>query len=253
MKVLFVLARNFFQEIVRERTVAVLFFGALLLLILSFLIGTLSFDEQRRILVHLGFGAIHLSALGIILFKGAFTLQKEIDRQTCLMILSRPVTRFQFLMGHFIALLALLATHLIVQGIMLAALLGFQIDALRFCMVLAGIFIEMTVILSFIIFVSQLVRPVIGLLAGLGLFLVGNWLEEMKFFAEKTNDEFFRLVAQTFRWALPNLFLLNFRSENFLINNGAAPEMGSISLHFLLWIAAFIWLAEVTFSRRDLV
>lgn len=253
MKALFVLARNCFQEIVREKTVAVLVFGALILVILSFFIGTLSFDEQRRILIHLGFGAIHISALGLVVFKGAYAIQREIDRQTCLMILSRPVTRFQFLMGHFVALLALLATHLFLQGIMLITLLGFQTDGVRFVMVLAGIFIEMTVILAFVLFLSQLVRPVIGLLGGIGLFLVGNWLEEMKFFAEKANDEGFRMVAHVFRWALPNLFLLNFRSENFLLNHISPPDMGTVALHFLLWITAFIWMAEISFARRDLV
>ncbi len=253
MKVLFVLARNSFQEIVRERTVAVVVFGALLLLILSFFIGSLSFDEQRRILIHLGFGAIHMSALGLILFKGAYTIQREIDRQTCLMILSRPVTRFQFLMGHFIALLALLATHIILQGVMLAALLGFQMDVIRYVTILAGIFIEMTVILSFILFISQMVRPVISLLGGLGLFLVGNWLQEMKFFADKSNDEGFRMVSAVFHWALPNLFMLNHRNENFLLNAINPPDMGMVSLHFLLWVMAFIWLAEISFARRDLV
>lgn len=253
MKTVLILAQNAFLELMRERTVAIVFFGAIVLLVLSNFVSSLSFDEQRRIMIHLGFGAVHLSCLAIILFKGAFLIQREIDRQTCLMVLSRPVSRFQFLMGHFLALSSLLLLHVLLQGLMLGLLLGFQMDYERFIVILAGIFIEMTVILSFIFFITQWVRPVVGLLAGLSLFLVGNWLEEMKFFAERAKDEGLRLTAEIVRWAFPNLYLLNLRSESYLLQNTSTVDLPTILVHFGFWTAAFLILAGVSFSRRDLV
>lgn len=253
MKTVLVLTVNAFLEIIRERTVAILIFGAIILLVLSFFVGSLSFDEQRRIMIHLGFSAIHLSCLAIILFKGSFLIQREIDRQTCLMILSRPVSRFQFLLGHYLALVLLLLVHIVVQGLLMATLLGYQMSWERFLVILSGIFVEMSVILAFIFLATQFVRPVIGLMAGLALFLVGNWLEEMKFFAERAKDGSLKTLSAIIRWSVPNLFLLNYRSEGYLFQDLPNPNFLLLASHFSFWIVVFLILAGMKFSRRDLV
>jgi Cu-processing system permease protein len=253
MRQVVILTINAFREIVRERTVGILFFGAVVLLVLSFFVGSLSFDEQRRILIHLGFGAIHLTCLAIVLFKGAYLIQREIDRQTCLMVLVRPISRFQFLLGQYLAIVLLLIVHLSFQSLMLSALLGFQADPGRFLTVIMGIFVEMCVILSLIVLATQWVRPVLALFSGLVLFLVGNWLEEMKFFADKTKDQDFQVVTDIIRWLMPNLFVLNYRSEGFLLANQTHLPLLPSVLHFSLWIGIFLILAGISFSRRDLV
>lgn len=253
MRATFVLTRNAFREMIRERTVAILFFGAILLILLSFFVGSLSLDEQRRILVHLGFGAVHLSCLAIVLFKGAYLIQREIDRQTCLMVLARPVSRFQFLLGHYFAVSLLLMAHIAVQGVLLYSLLGFLMDVGRFITVLTGIFVEMALILACTFLAVQFVRPVVGLLSGFAVFLVGNWLEEMKFFADRAKDEGFRIAAHAIRWAFPNLHLLNLRSESYLLEGFHEVNTFTVMLHFSFWIAAFLMVAGIAFSRRDLV
>lgn len=253
MKAVFVLTSNAFREIVRERTVAIVFFGALILLALSVFLGSLSFDEQRRILVHLGFGSVHIACLAIVLFKGSFLIQREIEKQTVLMVLSRPVTRFQFLVGQYLAICMLLMLQIMIQGALLAGLLGFDVNFERFMLILICIFLEMSVILAFIFLAIQWVRPVVGLLSGLSLYLVGNWLEEMKFFAERSRDESFKVTADVIRWGLPNLFLLNLRSESFLFKGIQTVDYTMVMIHFTFWIGALLFLSGYFFSRRDLV
>ncbi|PWU18007.1 MAG: hypothetical protein C5B49_07890 [Bdellovibrio sp.] len=253
MRAVATLTFNTFLEMVRDRTVAILFFGALILILLSFFLGSLSLDEQRRVLIHLGFGTIHLSCLVIVLSKGPFQLSREIERQTCLMVLARPISRTQFLFGHLLAVLLLIAANLLVQGLMLFALLGFSVDPERYLIILAGIFLEMSILTTFIFWAVQWVRPVIAFLSGLTLFLVGNWLDEMKFFAERTRDEDFRALANGIRWFLPNLFLLNFRNEDFLVNGHALVEFQISLTHFLFWIGFLSCCAALAFRRRNLV
>ena len=85
------LARTTLREMLRERVFMVAVLVAIALLGLSFLLGALSFAEQRKILTDFGFLAIQISGLGISLFSGAYLLAKEIEKQTCLLILSRPL------------------------------------------------------------------------------------------------------------------------------------------------------------------
>ena len=82
-------------------------FIAVALIALSFLLGALSFQEKQRILAHFGWLAIQLSSLGISLFLGSYWLHNEMDRQTCLLILARPIARDQFLLGKFLGVICL--------------------------------------------------------------------------------------------------------------------------------------------------
>lgn len=252
MRTLWVLTTNTLREMVRDRTVSLLFFSAVVLVVLSSFLGSLSLDEQRRILIHLGFGAIHWTAFGLVVFQGAFTLQREIERQTCLMVLARPVSRASFLLGKFLGIGALVGAHILFQGVLLYLLLGAQAPAGRFAAVLAGMFAENLVLLAFVLFLSQWVRPVVAVFGGVGLFLVGNWLEEMKFLAQKQKSAGFEAAADVFQRVFPNLYLLNFRSERFL-EAGTELPAGMLTLHFGLWLGLFLVLASLSFSRRDLV
>lgn len=248
-----ILAQNVLREMVRDRTFSVLFFGAFVLVVISSLLGSLSFDEQRRILVHLGFGSIHLSLLGIVLFQGGFALQKEMDRQTCLMVLARPVSRFQLLLGLWLGIFVLMVAHVLLQSLFLWLLLGFAAPLLRLLQVMFGMLFEMTVLLSFMFLMVQLVRPIVAIFSGLGLFLVGNWIEELKFLADKSKDEGLKMMAKFLETFFPNLYVLNWRSEAFLFQSVDRGEsLFFIVLHFGLWILIFLLLARVGFQRRDL-
>lgn len=248
-----VLTENILREMRRDRTFSILFFGAFILVVISSLLGALSLDEQRRILVHLGLSSIHLSLLGIVLFYGAFVLQKEMDRQTCLMVLARPVTRFQFLLGLWLGIFFLMSLHLMIQSLFLWFLLGFAASGIQLAQVVFGMLIEMTVLLSFMFLVVQWVRPIVAVFAGLALFLVGNWLEELRFLAEKSKDEGFKALSKTMEYTLPNLYTLNWRSESFLFDSAAAGGFSvSILIHFAIWIVLFLILARIGFQRRDL-
>lgn len=253
MRTLWVLTLNVLREMVRDRTVSLLFFSAIVLVVLSSFLGSLSLDEQRRILIHLGFGAIHWTAFGLVVFQGAFTLQREIERQTCLMVLARPVSRASFLLGKFFGIGTLVGAHILFQGVLLYALLAGQVPADRFAIVLLGMFAENMVLLAFVLLVAQWVRPVVAVFGGVGLFLVGNWLEEMKFLALKQKSQEFEAIADVFQKIFPNLYLLNFRSERFLEVGVADLSSGLLTFHFGMWLGLFLVLATLSFSRRDLV
>lgn len=257
MRNIFVLTQNFLREMIRDRTISIVFFSSIFLLILSSLLGSLSLDEQRRILIHLGLASVHWTALGLVLFQGGFVLQREIDRQTCLMVLARPVSRPEFLLSKFFGVAILVLGHFVVQGGLLYGLLQLTSErgtpASHFVISLVAMWIESLVILSFVLFVAQWVRPVVAAFAGLGLSLVGSWLEEMSFLVTRQKDEGLRVLSQVFHWIFPNFYLLNFRSERFLDSPQLNEPVLLLGLHFSVWLMLFLGLAIFSFRRRDLV
>ena len=82
---------------------ALLFF-ALVLIGTGVLLSTLSYVERERILQDVGLASIRLFGAAIAIFVGVGLIHKEVDRRTIYTILSKPVSRTEFLLGKYAGL-----------------------------------------------------------------------------------------------------------------------------------------------------
>ena len=76
MKSIWVLAKNTYKEVIRDRILYALLMFAVLLIGLSLALGQLSFAEQARISANFGLSAIHLAAVTLAIFVGSNLVYK---------------------------------------------------------------------------------------------------------------------------------------------------------------------------------
>ncbi len=240
-------------EFIRDRTVWIGFFVAVLLFGLSVVLGSLSFNEQQRILAHFGWAAIQLSTLMTSLILSANWLHKETDRQTCLLVLARPVSRAQFLSGKYLSILGLIAVIQILLAACLWTLLGFTYSLSAFATVCYGTFLEVAMVFSLCFFAATFLRPALAFFLGLGVFLIGNWIQEVEFFGQRFKIVFYTRLAQALHWFCPNLYQFNWRSVYFLENGISHEHLLWSTVHALGWILLTYSLAIFIFRRKDLV
>ncbi len=256
MAKVFTLAKTTLQEMLREKVFSIVLLIAIALLGLSFLLGALSFAEQRKILADFGFLAIEIGLLGVSLFSGSYLISKEIEKQTCLLILSRPVSRQQFILGKILGVVALNTLLLLSLGLVLGLLLNVGSDAhilssyLKICL---SLWFESSVILGWVICLSLIVRPVLALGGGVIVFLLGHWLGDLTFFAQKSKDEFFILGVRFFHWVTPNLYKLNWKSAYFLDNGIPVQNILWMLAHMTGWMILLVLIANFFFRRKDIV
>lgn len=253
MSPMLVIAKNSFREYIRDRVVLICGFVALVMLALSILLGALSFAEQQRILAHLGLTAIHFSGLGIVCFIGAFSLNKEMERQTCLLVLARPVSRVQFLLGKWLGVLSLMVAMWAILSLILAILLNFAFPAVNYLSVLYGMLVELTLLLALSFFGSTFLRPIISLLLTFGVYLIGNWIQEFGFFGKKIQNPLYVVLSQLLEKIAPNLYEMNWRSVYFLENGVSGAQVLWVTMHGLGWMLLFLVLALFIFRRKDIV
>jgi Cu-processing system permease protein len=253
MRALRALVQLSFFEFIRDRIVWTAIFVAGLLFAISLLLGSLSFNEQQRILSHIGWSTIQLASLGLGLVIAANWLHKEMDRQTCLIVLSRPISRDQFLVGKFlpIALLIFLLQALL-AGV-LYFLLGFSFSLENYLKVFLGTFLEVLSVVAICFFIATLTRPSIAFLSGIAVFLIGHWSQEIQFFGEKIQSPIYILVAKIGKYFFPNLFQFNWRSTYFLEAGVSNQQVFWVLVHGCGWIILLISLAAFVFRRKDLV
>ena len=99
------IATNTLREAVRNRLLYALLFFAMTMIGFSVLIASLSYVEGERIIQDMGLASIRLFSVGIAIFVGIGLIHGEVERRTIYTILSKPVTRPEFLLGKFLGLL----------------------------------------------------------------------------------------------------------------------------------------------------
>ena len=110
------IARNAFREAVRDRVLYNLVVFALLLIGGAVFLGELSAGQEAKIIVDLGLSATLLFGMFIAVFVGVGLVYKEIERRTLYAILSKPVSRGEFLLGKYLGLCLTLFVNVAIMG-----------------------------------------------------------------------------------------------------------------------------------------
>ncbi len=252
MRVIWILAKNTYREIIRDRILYGLIVFALLLVGFSLALGQLSFTEQARISGNFGFAGIHISAMMLSIFIGASLVAKEIDKKTIMTLLVRPLTRLQFILGKSVGLSLVILT--VIFGLALVLLLvffglGLEIH-LNFLRGLWGVFLEALLLLGVAMFFSSFARPVTVISCSIGLFLIGHWINNLNYFADQSSSQSFKSTAEFISTVLPNLERFNWRGA-VLEPNFISEGMVSASLYSFSWFITCILLTAIIIRRKD--
>jgi ABC-type transport system involved in multi-copper enzyme maturation permease subunit len=248
------IARNTFREIVRDRILYGILVGAVLLIMLSLALGQLSFTEQTRIAANFGFTAIHIGAIIVSIFVGSTLVGREIDKKTILTLFVRPISRQQFLIGKALGLMAVnivcvMALSFVLMGILY--FLNLPVNT-AFWVGVYGILLEACLLLSAAIFFGSFASPMFSVSFTVGLFLIGHWVESLKFFTGRSESESFKLMGRGITLVLPNFEFFNWRS--LFIYSDPVPWGGVVEggVYMLAYFIIFITSAALILGRRDL-
>ncbi len=105
------IASNTFREAVRDRVLYNLIAFALLLSGAAILVGQISIEIERLVVINLGLTAVSLFGVVIAIFIGIGLVSKEIEKRTLYTVLSRPVRRWEFIIGKFFGLAGTLVVN----------------------------------------------------------------------------------------------------------------------------------------------
>ena len=248
-----IIALNTFREIVRDRVLYGLVVFSILLIGFSLVLGNLSFSEQARISIDFGFSGIQLSSVILSIFVGSTLVSKEIEKQTLMTLLARPLSRFEFVIGKFvglglvvtIAVLGLFGVLLLLTFIMKWAI------NLAFFISLVGILAESILLMAMTIFFGMISKPILAVSYSLSLFLLGHWIGDLPYFAEKSSSASFKFFSKIIEYVIPNLEMFDFRSAAIYGDEIPAAQLLRTMVYAVSWIALCLTGAGILFKRKD--
>ena len=207
------IASNTFREAVRDRVLYNLIAFALLMSGASILVGQISIDIERLVVVNLGLTAVSLFGIVIAIFIGIGLVSKEIDRRTLYTVLSRPVRRWEFIVGKFVGLAGTLVVNTFFMAIgVFGALLyvshHFQASDRWLFAALYFIVLQFLIITSLALLFSSFSSPLMSAVFTFSLFVVGTFAEDLRGFASLTTGAV-RWLATGAAYLVPNFSALN--------------------------------------------
>jgi len=257
MKRVAAVAVNTFREAVRDRVLYNLVFFALLMIAASILVGQISIGIEQSVIVSLGLSAISVIGLLIAVFIGVALVSKEMDKRTLYALLSKPVRRWEFLLGKFFGLVLTLAvnTAAMALGLIVAMLYVNRALSSSDVPVLIAVYfiwLKLALVVALSLLFSCFTTPLLAILFTIGLYIAGLYVQEMRDLPVAVMSPGMATLTKWFSYLLPNF-------ENFNVMAMAAHARaipGSLILHNTLYAVVYcaivLTAAVAVFSRRNL-
>jgi len=247
------IAINTVREALRNRVLFVLVAFALVMIAAGLVLSTLSYVERDRILQDLGLSALRLFGALIAIFVGVGLIHKEIDRRTIYTILSKPVSRTEFLLGKYLGLVLTLWLQVAVMG------LGFAGVSLVADAPLDGghaaavglVAMELTVVVAIVTLFSAFTTPLLASLYTLALYLVGHLTRDLRELGSASDSEMFRSATIWIHRILPDLEAFNLTIPAVIQQPISGAEIGLPILYALGYVAVVLVMAALILERRD--
>ncbi|HEY9659917.1 MAG TPA: ABC transporter permease, partial [Allocoleopsis sp.] len=117
----FVIASNVFREVIRDRVLYLIGFFAAAMVAATVLLPEVAASTDSQMILDVGLAAISLLGLAITVFVGTGLVNKEIEKRTVYVMVAKPISRTEFIVGKHWGLSAVLA---LLVGVMTAIYLA---------------------------------------------------------------------------------------------------------------------------------
>ncbi|MHB8876195.1 MAG: ABC transporter permease [Myxococcaceae bacterium] len=246
-------AFNSFREARRNRVSVVVVAFAVALLFSTTLVANVTVITFGRVITDFGLGAMSISLVVLTIFLSCSQLSREIERKTIFLIVSKPVSRGEFLVARFVGNMFTLGVLICVMSLIFAlevilngvALTGPQLTAI------VMLFFELLVVASIGFLLSSFSSQLVSAVVTTGVYLAGHLSEDMYALASRAKAPLMKPVGHALYYVLPNLGRLNYRpNASYNLPSSLSALLGSAA-YGTAYAALMITIAVIIFSRRD--
>jgi ABC-type transport system involved in multi-copper enzyme maturation permease subunit len=249
------IAKQTLEDMLRRKILLIVLIVAVGMIALGPSVGFLSPRESSAVLRSLGLAVILIAGLLITILSGIQVIPTEIERRTIYTVLSKPVQRYEFILGKFLGGLTTVFVMIAAMGIVFLGVLRWQEGTFATPM-LVGVtmtFFQMMLLGAMAIFFSTFATPVVNFFMSFGLFIVGN-LSTVTESLTTNKNPITKSLATIVHYAVPNFG--NFNIQNKLIH----PEVQIANeqvfvvqniVYSLVYSAVLLILAILVFDRRE--
>ncbi|AMV71812.1 hypothetical protein JCM30471_01280 [Desulfuromonas carbonis] len=266
---LFALALITFREGIRNRSVFGIVIFSLFFFGLNIAVAGFFMRDIDKVTVDMNLSALSLAGLLLVFFIGVNLMAKDIDRKTIHLVLSKPISRVEYIWGKYLGLLL----FILVSMAVLMAFSCFTVWLLKvlyadyflqfswtiFFIAAFFVFLKIAVLGAVVVFFSSITtNSFITLIFSLCVFIVGATIEEVVFYlrsAFAAKEMAFSVPLSNFievvSYLVPNLATFDFKTE---AAHGLSLGWERLGVSFgygTIYIVVLLLFASAIFRRRE--
>ena len=247
---------NTVREAIRSKVFGSLLFFGVVMILSSLILGEMSLHNERRVIFDVMLFMSTLFAVIIAVYSSITLFYREIERRTIYTILSKPIPRWQFLVGKYIgvqALLLLVVVFMLGICVGVVALQGLSIESNLFYAFLT-LYLQLGITTALAHLAATVASPLLAGFVTMGLFISGNLFSQLRVVKELLAENGNPLTAliTVLEYILPNLESLNLSRE--LTYQIAIPTgyVAQATLYAVTYTAIIMLVAILSFERKEL-
>lgn len=248
------IAANGFREVIRDRILYFIGFFALLMAFAWRLLPEIAVGTHEKIFLDLGLAAIGLLGVIVAVFVGTGLINKEIDKRTILVLIPKPLSRAEFILGKHLGLSGVLAVMLgVMLVIYLLMLLGMKVSFQALPLIVSVFYLglELILIAAVAIAFGVFTSSILATLMTFGVYLMGHISKDLIQLGMISKNANILAITKNIYLILPDLERLNFRNEAVYGLLPSADVLIANALYSLVYTGLLLGISILIFSRRQ--
>ena len=248
------IAANGFREVIRDRILYFIGFFALLMAFAWRLLPEIAVGTHQKIFLDLGLAAIGLLGVIVAVFVGTGLINKEIDKKTILVLIPKPLSRAEFILGKHLGLSGVLVVMLgVMLVIYLLMLLGMKVSFQALPLIVSVFYLglELILIAAVAIAFGVFTSSILATLMTFGVYLMGHISKDLIQLGMISKNANILAITKNIYLILPDLERLNFRNEAVYGLLPSADVLIANALYSLVYTGLLLGISILIFSRRQ--
>lgn len=249
-----VITANVFREVIRDRVLYLVALFAVFLAACVRLLPEVSAGAENKIILDVSLAAMSLLALVIAVFVGTGLVNKEIDKRTVLVMIAKPISRTEFIVGKHLGLSAVLAVLVaimtaIYMGVLTLSRIPFPVIPLLLTswFLLLQLSLITAVAIAFGVFTSSLLATLLTF----GVYLMGSFSTNLVALGAQSKNPAIESFTRNLYLILPDLSRLDLKNQA-VYGLIPQPEVLLTNVGYgLLYIVVLLAIATLIFSVRE--
>ena len=258
MGMVFNLAFATFGEAIRRKILLIFLVVSIAMMVLFFAFSQFNAYQQLVIIKSTGLGLISITGLFISVILGINLIPNEIDKRTIYTILSKPVSRWQFIVGKFIGALMTVFVNILAMGVVFYIFVWIKLQAPEYSIIdgIVMIFFQMMLVNAVAMMFSVFVTPFVNFFLTFATYIVGSMSSVTESLAMPNAKQniivtwFFKAI----HFLIPNFG--NYNIQNPIIH----PDIQIVNMASYMWqnivlaiieVMIMMLVAIIVFDRRE--
>jgi len=248
------IALNVFWEVMRERVLYLIALFALFLVGTVRLLREFALGTEFKIITDLGIAGIGVLGLIVAIFVGTGLINKEIEQRTILVLLAKPISRADLIVGKYLGLSAVLAVVVFCSSAIYLGFLSFnQVSYPLGSMVVAlfFIFLELSLLTAVAIALGVFTSSLLATLLSVGVYVMGHLSPDIIKAGELSENQAVKSFTKNLYLILPDLTKLDLKNQAVY---GIIPDFSTLlfnAVYAAIYIVLLLAIANLIFRQKE--